>query len=331
MKMKVLVTGANGLLGAHVVCELLNRSFDVRAMIRRGCNMKALDGLSCELFQGSITSKSHVENAVRNCDYVIHAAARTSQSPSKLEAFYEPNIQSTKILFEACKKYGVKRFVFVSTANCFGSGTSFLPGNEQTPFPSWLKKSGYAYSKLLAQQMVLSNSEESSLDTIVVNPTFLIGENDVKPSSGEIFFHIINRRIVFYPPGGKNFVDVKSVARGIVNAMLKGKKGESYLLAGENVSYADFFKTVTKIIHQKPVLIPVPAWFLKILGCAGDLLERRFNIPVQLTSANAKMLCIRNYYSAEKAIKEIDFEVIPLQQSLEKAILWFRTNNYIKF
>ncbi|QGY44538.1 NAD-dependent epimerase/dehydratase family protein [Maribellus comscasis] len=325
--MKVLVTGANGLLGSHIVRELLNRKFDVRAMVRKGSNLEALKGLNCEFFKGRITNKTDVEKAVKDCDYAIHAAARTTQTPSQLEAFYKINVQSTKLLFEACVKYKITRFVFVSTANCFGNGTKVFPGNEKNPFPLWLKSSGYAYSKLLAQEMVLNKSGQYELDTVVVNPTFLIGENDVKPSSGEIFFHVVNKRFVFYPPGGKNFVDAKSVAGGVVNAMLKGKKRESYLLAGENLSYVDFFKTVMRITQQNPLLIPVPSWFLKLLGYGGDLLEKWFKVPVQLTSTNAKMICTGNYYSAEKAIKEIDFEVIPLQQSLEKAILWFQKNN----
>jgi dihydroflavonol-4-reductase len=329
--MKVLVTGANGLLGSHVVGELLNREFRVRAMVRKGSNLKALQGLDCEFFYGQITNSSDVESAVTDCDYVIHAAARTSQIPSRLDAFYQPNVQSTKFVFDACIKCNIKRFVFVSTANCFGNGTKLLPGNEQNPFPKWLKSSGYAYSKLQAQQMVLSKYEKSKLDTVVVNPTFLIGENDVKPSSGAIFFHVVNKMFVFTPPGGKNFVDAKIAAHGVVNAMLHGKKGESYLLAGENLSYKEFFKKVVNFTNQKTIFFKIPAWLLKLLGFGGDVLEKFFKIPVQLTSTNAKMLCVENYYSAEKAVKEIGFSMIPVQLSLEKAILWFQKNNYIKF
>lgn len=326
--MKVLVTGANGLLGSHVVRQLLQQNFTVKAMVRNGSNLKSLAGLGCEFFEGQITSKQDVENAVESCDYVIHAAARTSQISSRLDRFYKPNIESTQFLLDACLNYRIKRFVQVSTANCFGNGSKEFPGNEQKPFLPWLKNSGYAYSKLLAQQLVLKTSEEEGLDVVLVNPTFLIGENDVKPSSGEIFFHVINKRFVFCPPGGKNFVDVEKAAAGVVNAMLKGKKQECYLLAGENISYKEFFQRVIQITGGNPKFIHLPSVLLKLLGVLGNALEKGFRFPVRFTSVNMKMLCEENYYSAQKAEKEIAFEIVPVQESMERAILWFKSNNY---
>ena len=328
--MKVLVTGANGLLGSHVVRQLIKQKFDVRAMVRKDSNRKALDEVTCGFFEGRMTNRNEVETAVQGCDYVIHVAAKTSQSPSDVKAFYKPNVESTRYLIDACLKWKVKRFVFVSTANCFGNGPKTAPGNEQKPFMPWLKKSGYAYSKLLAQQMVLQETKQQKLDAVVVNPTFMIGDNDTKPSSGKILFHVLNKRVVFYPPGGKNFVDAETAAQGVVNAMLKGKSGACYLLAGENLSYIAFFRMVTGVAKQKSTFIQIPFWLLKTAGFVGGILEKVFHIPVQLTGVNAKMLCEDNFYTAQKAMNEIDFEMFPIRQSIEKAILWFRKNNYIK-
>ncbi|GET31147.1 HpnA protein [Prolixibacter bellariivorans] len=327
--MNVLVTGANGLLGSHVVRKLAEQKFAVRAMVREGSNRKALEGVTCVLFEGRITDKEEVERAVSGCDYVIHVAAKTSQAPSNVEAFYKTNIESTRYLIDACLRCKVKRFVFVSSANCFGNGTKSAPGNEQKPFMPWLKKSGYAYSKLLAQQMVLQEIKQQ-LNAVVVNPTFMIGDNDTKPSSGRIFFHVLKKPVIFYPPGGKNFVDVETAAQGVVNAMLNGKRGECYLLAGENLSYLEFFKMITGVVGQKSVFIQIPSWVLKTAGFVGDMLEKIFHIPIQLTAVNAKMLCENNFYTAQKAMNEIDFEMTPIYQSIEKTILWFRKNNYIK-
>lgn len=326
--MKVLVTGANGLLGSHVVIALLKSQYQVRAMVRKGSNLKALEGLNYENFEGLITKYSDVENAVEGCKYVIHAAANTAQTPSHLEAFRKPNIDSTKLLIEACKKDHVQRFVFVSTANCFGNGSKKNPGNENSPFLPWLKNSGYAYSKFLAQQLVLNETDKNNMDAVIVNPTFLIGANDIKPSSGKIFSHILNKKIVFYPPGGKNFVDAETAAFGVVSALEKGEKGECYLLAGENHSYKEFFQIVKKFTSQKTVFIPFPEWILMSAGKFGDRIEKFFNRSVQLTSVNAKMLCLGNYFTPEKAINELNFEVTPTKESVEKAILWFQKNKY---
>lgn len=328
--MKVLVTGANGLLGSHVVRALLKNRHEVRAMVRRGSNLKALEGLNYEIFEGLISKKSDIEKSVEGTEFVIHIAANTAQTSSKLEAFRKPNIDSTKFLIDSCKKHNIKRFVFVSTANCFGNGTKENPGDENTPFLPWLKNSGYAYSKYLAQQIVLKETVENNFNAVIVNPTFLIGANDVKPSSGQIFSHVLNKNLAFYPPGGKNFVDVETAAKGVVRALEKGKTGECYLLAGENHSYKEFFQIIKKITKQKTVLIPIPKWLLLIIGRLGSFIEMVLKKQVQLTYANTKMLCLGNYFTAEKAINELGIKIISTKHSAEKAILWFQSNNYFK-
>lgn len=325
---KVLVTGANGLLGSHIVRELLKRKYSVRALVRKGSNISALEGLDIELFEGQMTQKQDVFAAARNCSFLIHSAAKTSPKPTDVEAFKIPNIKSTEYCIEVSKKYQLKRFVFVSTANTIGNGTRENPGNEERPFMPWLKKSGYAYSKFIAQEMVLDETKNSNLDAVVVNPTFIIGENDVKPSSGQIFSQILNKPAAFYPPGGKNFVDAETAAIGVVNAMEKGISGNCYLLAGENLSYKDFYKMVAEVAGQNPVLIPVPQFILMTLGFLGDFSERVLKIPVRLTKVNARMLCEDNYYTPAKAIKELDLPLIPAREAAEKAIDWFRENNY---
>lgn len=325
---KVLVTGANGLLGSHIVSELLKRNYKVRVLVRKKSNLKGLHGLDVEIFEGEVTQKEDVLQAAKGCNFLIHCAAKTSPKPSDVKAFKDVNIKTTEHCIEACKTHGFKRFILVSTANCFGNGTMENPGNEQRPFIPWLRKSGYAYSKFIAQQMVLNETQNNTLDAVVVNPTFIIGERDVKPSSGRIFFNVINKSVVFYPPGGKNFVDARAVATGTVNAMEKGKPGECYLLAGENMSYKKFFKMASEIAGQKPVFIPIPRFVLIGLGYLGDFSENVLNKPVNLSKVNARMLCENNFYTPAKAIKELGFQLISVREAAEKAIRWFRENNY---
>jgi dihydroflavonol-4-reductase len=324
--MKILVTGANGLLGAHVVRELLNRNYLVRVMVRPESNLRALKGLKIEYFKGQITKKEDVKKAVEGCSCVIHAAARATHKPTTLKAFSEINIDSVSHVAEACRIKGVKRLVFISTANCFGNGSKLNPGTEKHPFLPWMKHSGYAYSKFLAQQLILKESNAGRIDAVVVNPTFIIGANDVTPGSSQIFSFLLNKRIAFYPTGGKNFVDAGAVATGVVNAMEKGKSGECYLLAGENLSYSEFFKLTVQIASQRSLLIPVPCFILKLLGYAGDFSEKVLNKPVQLTRVNAQMLCMENYYIADKATKELQFPFVPVEKAIKKTLNWFRNN-----
>ncbi len=319
--MEVLVTGANGLLGSHVVAELIKRNYKVRALVRPDSNLTALNGLPVNLFKGQLSLKADVELAVSGCSHVIHVAAMAVQKPTRLEAFRKINIGSTRFITEACKKSGVRRMVFVSTANCFRNGTKANPGREDGDFPSWMKKSGYAFSKYIAQQLVLEEVRKGELNAVVVNPTFILGK-DTKPDGGKIFSFIRNKRIAFYPAGGKNFVDACAAAQGVVNAMEKGREGEAYLLAGENLSYRRFFKIVKKHTGQSTLLIPLPCFLLKLAGRAGDFCEKVLNKPVSLTHVNARMLCLKNYYTPAKAIKELDFPFVPARQSIVETLNW---------
>lgn len=327
-KEKVLVTGANGLLGSHIVRELLNRNYSVKALVRKGSDLRALDGLNIDIFYGQMTQKKDIHSAASGCDFLVHSAAKTSPKPSDVEAFKIPNIKSTEYCIEASKKYRLKRFVFVSTANTIGNGTKENPGNEEQPFMPWLRESGYAFSKFIAQQMVLDETKNNALNAVVVNPTFIIGEKDVKPSSGQIFSHILNKPAAFYPPGGKNFVDAGSAAFGAVNAMETGKSGECYLLAGENMTYKEFYKMAAEIAGQNPVLIPIPRFILLALGYAGDFSENVLKLPVRLSKVNARMLCEDNYYTPAKAMKELKLPLTSARKATEKAIDWFQANNY---
>lgn len=325
--MKVLVTGANGLLGAHVVRELVKKNYKVRVLVRPGSDLRALEGLDVEIVRGQITENKDVQNTVKECDFVIHAAARTTQKPTRLEAYRNVNLNSTRYLIEACKKQNVKRMVYVSTANCFGDGTKTSPGTEQTPFQPWLKNSGYAYSKYLAQQMVLEETQNGNFDVVVVNPTFIIGAGSITASSGQIFSHILNKKVIFYPPGGKNILDAEAAAFGVVQALEKGRAGECYLLAGETLTFREFLNLSLRIAGQNTVLIPVPGFILSFLGLLGDFSERLLNIQVRLTSVNARLLCLKNYYSPAKAIKELNFPFVPAETAIQKAIRWSECKN----
>jgi dihydroflavonol-4-reductase len=320
VEMKVLVTGANGLLGSHVVRELLKREYPVRVLVRPHSNLKALDGLEVDFFYGNLTDPEDVLKAVIGCTHVIHSAARAVHSPSLLEAYRKVNIDSTDYILEACIKEGVQRLVYVSTANCIGNGTKANPGTEDRPFVPWFKGSGYAYSKLLAQQMVLAGVESGTIDAVVVNPTFIIGSFPGASGTSKLFSFVLFKKVAFYPFGGKNYVDAEAAAAGTVNAMEMGRKGECYLLAGENHTYMEVLKLLANVAGHQVILLPMPVVLLKLAGIFGSFIEKIFKIPVLLTYVNARMLCHENYYSPAKAMRELGMPLIPTVVAVKKAL-----------
>lgn len=324
---KVLVTGANGLLGANIIRQLLKDGYQVKAMLRKNYNPISIKGVDCELFIGEISNETDVFNAVSGCSYVIHSAANTSQISNNFEDFRKTNIEATKLLIKASKVHNINRFVFVSTANCFANGSIAQPGHENSIFMPWLKESHYAYSKFLAQTEVLREVSENSFPAIIVNPTFMLGAYDSKPSSGKLLLYATKNRILFYPPGGKSFVDVEYVVKSISNSLDNGIIGECYLLAGGNMSYKQFFKRVGQITGKRKILIPIPKAFLLALGRIGNILQSYFSLSLSLNLVNTKLLSLDNYYSNRKAIQSLAFMDTEIDKPIQSALLWFSKNN----
>lgn len=325
--MRALVTGGNGFLGANLIKELSSFGWQVRAMVRNTADLRSLKGLEYEMFHGEITNNEHIKKAAEGCSIIIHTAANTSQN-ALLSEYYDVNVNGTKNVIDAVKYNRIGRLIFVSTANTFGNGTKEIPGNEEIPINPVFARSGYAKSKLIAQQLVLEAVKKEKINATVVNPSFMIGPNDAKPSSGRIILHYYKKRLLLLPPGGKSFIHVKDVVRGICNAIDKGKSGECYLLTNENLTYAEFFDKLSEITGISQTKIMLPAAILRTTGVFGNLAVK-LGIRTEINMVNAQMLCEENYFSAAKAISDLKLPQTPVKDAIKDAVEWFSDNGYL--
>ena len=321
--MTILLTGASGLLGANIAHELHRRGHSIRILARAGADLRAIAGLPFEWVKGDISDHIAVQQALEGCEAVIHSAALTGPAPSEYSYYEAVNLQGTIHLAEAALQQGVKRFVYVSTANTIGYGDQTCPGDEWSEFSLFRYNSGYINSKFLAQQYVLEQAAQKRLPAIVVNPSFMIGRYDSKPSSGRIILMGLKSRIQLCPPGGKSFVAVRDVAFGVCQALTEGQTGECYLLTGENMTYKQFFQTLNKVTGHRAIQVVLPWWL--ILGLAYLLASlARFKIgPEELSPVNARLACLGLYYSPEKAIRELGMPQTPIREAIREAVSWF--------
>lgn len=325
---KVLVTGGNGFLGSNLTRELYRLGYDVRVLIRPNADMKGIADIPCEIFRGHIDREEDVFQAVAGCNFVIHSASVTEQWSVAYEEYERINFTGTQHIVQACLTYEVEKLVHVSTANTIGPGSKEKPGTELNGFTLFHANSGYINSKYLAQQYVLEQVERRQLPAVIVNPTFMIGPNDVKPSSGKLLLYGLNRKILFYPPGGKNFVYIHDVCQGIINALHKGETGNCYLLAGQNLSYREFFGLVNKLENKSRWLVRIPRFVLKLGGFAGNIRKLLTGDTGKLNRSTAYMLCLDNYYSGRKAEMELSVQYTSAEEAVRKALQWFKEHNY---
>ena len=325
-KKKVFITGATGLLGANCVVEFLNQQFEVVAPVRKKSSFLIEKHPHLQVLEGNLSDFEFLRKALFGCHYVVHAAAETRQGFPTIEDYLPSNVQLTKNLLEVSVEMMVERFIHVSTSNVFGYGSMENPGTETTPIRSPFSKSPYVQSKIVAQQTVFSFQDK--LNVITVNPTFMLGAFDQKPSSGRIILHGIGKKIILHPTGGKNFLNASDAAKSICKLLERGENGETYLLSGENLSYRTFFKKLNASQNQKAWLIPIPQIVLVLAGLIGTLLKG-LGLKNELSLANMKILGVKNYYSNRKVVETTKIPFQPIEKGIEEAMEWFKKNGRI--
>ncbi|KAB1231698.1 NAD-dependent epimerase/dehydratase family protein [Chryseobacterium viscerum] len=319
---KICVTGATGLLGTNVIIKLLQNGYSVIALVRKKSTWLGEENENLKLVEADLSSD--LSSLLIDIDCIIHIAAETRQNLIRYDEYRKVNYEAVVNLFTQAESMKMKKFLLVSTANTLGYGNTAFWGSEKAPQLYPFTHSLYAQSKREAEDYLLNNCKNT--EVIIVNPTFMIGAYDSKPSSGKIIFWAWKKKLVFYPKGGKNFVHVEDAAHGIVNAIEKGRNAEKYLLANENLNYKDFFKKINRITHQKPMMLSIPNTVLNFLGLIGDGL-RKLNIKTNLSTSNMKALQICNYYNNQKSVEELGIRYQPVDKAIEEAIQYFTKNN----
>ena len=324
--MKVLVTGANGLLGHHVVMELLKRECEVKIIVR-SINKIYFDLTNVAYIIGSFGDRELVKGFAQSCDAIIHIGAVTDIDLLNYCDYKLINVDATKQLIEIAKELSIKHLVFVSTANTIGYGSKKRLADEAFPIQYPFTKSDYAKSKLEAERLFTDYAKNNHV--IIINPTFMVGSYDTKPNSGKLVIMGYKKRLLFMPNGGKNFVAVDDVAVACCNALTMGKSGERYLAAGVNLSFKKYFNIQRRVGGYKQKVIVFPSFLLRLTAFIGDFI-RLFKIKVSFCSRNINQLLIKEYYTNTKAKLDLSMPDTPLESAITDAISWFKFSGYIK-
>lgn len=318
----VFLTGITGLLGANVARMLLEAQYKVKALTRKKQLPDPLEHKNLQLLYGTL--KDNWRTELEKADYFIHAAGVSNPALLNYTDYQQVNVEFTKRLVQTCIEAKLEKFIYISSANTIGHGNYESLGEENMAIKDPFTRSLYAKSKLEAENYVLS--EKGSLHTIVINPTFMIGPYDSKPSSGKIILRALGKSVLFYPKGGKNFVNVKDVSQGILQCLEKEIPSERYLLANENLSYRHFYDKLNKITGHKPFMLGVPKSLLLLGGYFGDVL-RGLGVKTALSSTNMRILNIQNYYKNGKSKAALKMNYRSIDIAIGEAVEYFRKKN----
>lgn len=327
--MRVLITGGDGMLGSSICREALAQGYEVRVMVLPGRVVSVLEGIDVSYCYGNLLDPESLRQAVEGCDYVINVAASTQIWPRRSEMIWKVNFDSVKHLIEACKQFSIKRFVQIGTANSFGHGSVYAPGNEQTPFNGKAYQMDYVDSKYKAQRYLIDQCNAGQISAVVINPTFMIGPFDSGPSSGKMLMALFNGKLPGYTSGMKNFVASKDVAVAAVNALTMGKSGSCYIAGNENLSFEQFFTKACAVRGIPFTLKQIPNFFIYTVGFFSSIVSRVTGKAPKLGYHMAKQATMEQCYSPQKAREELNMPATPIEEAINDCIAWWKQNNYL--
>ena len=324
--MQAAITGATGLLGSNLAIQLLERGHSVRCTYRGARPPAHLDGFPIEWVRAELADAASLSAAFAGCAVVFHCAALISFLRRPTPAVIATNVDGTRNVIAAVRAASVARLVHCSSVVTCAISTSGAPVDETQPwnFADFGVDEAYSITKRQAEELVVAEVGRG-LDAVIVNPCYMLGPYDPKPSSGRMIIEVIQGRFPGSPTGMNNFVDVRDVCRGMIAAWQKGSSGERYILGQENLSYRDVLQLIAKVAGVKPPRLTLPKALALPAGLLGDVKQLITGREALINSVTVRYSYLSGYiFSSDKARRELGYAPGPLEPAIRDAISWFR-------
>lgn len=322
--MRILVTGATGFLGSHVVHALESRGHEVVPFARS--------------LGGDVLDARGVARAAAGCRAVLHCAGRVSRKPEDAEALYELHVGGTKTVLDACADVGVERAVVASSSGTVAvSDQPEHVGREDDPAPIGIvSRWPYYRAKLFAERAAMERNR-LGFEVLSVNPSLMLGPGDERGSSTEDVRTFLEGAVPAVPAGGLSFVDVRDAAEAMVLALEGGRAGERYLVGACNLTMRDFFARLSRISGVPAPWLPLPRSreIARIGARAMERLASRIGIAPRVDATSVEMAQCFWYVDAGKAERELRWKArdpnVTLHDTVEdlraRGVVWPRDDS----
>jgi dihydroflavonol-4-reductase len=321
---RALVSGGTGFVGSNIALRLLERGWQVRILERPGASRILLEGGPFEYFAGDVLIPDTLPPAMRGVDVVFHAAGVVDYWRQGVERMYQVNVEGTRNVMEAALEVGVDRVVHTSSTAAMGIHPNVMV-DETFTFNVKPERFVYGHSKYLAEQIVLDDVKKG-LPAVIVNPTTVIGPRDIRKVSSGTVVEIVNHCAPpLIPPGGTNVVPICDAAQGHVEAALKGRIGERYILGGENMTYLQLYQTIADVVGCGMKLKVMPLWMVSLTAGLTDILRPETSAPVPLTGDRLRLEAHLFYFDSSKAREAFRMPKTPLRITIGRTYEWYES------
>ena len=312
----ILVTGATGLVGSHLLLKLIEQDRVLVALYRSESKKNSTLNFLKERTKsakvaeiiwrkGDVCNQPSLAVAFEGITHLYHCAAFISFAHYKQETLMEVNQQGTTNLVNLAIKHQLKKIAYISSIAAIGSDTTSNSIDESTPWNADQDHTPYAYSKFGAELEVWRATQEG-VPAVIVNPGVILGTG-VEGNPLELLCNQIDNHLLFYPKGATGYVTVEDVVQVLTDLMDSEIKNERFILVAENWSYEQMLRRIALIRKKRPPRIGLRKSWLQIAwGLEGILSlfgKRRF-----MTQALISSLCDVKHIQGNRIIQESSFK-----------------------
>ena len=325
-----LVTGATGFLGGTICRQLIERGDKVRAFVLP--NDKAIKFIpkDVEIFEGDLCDINSLEKFFTVKEgietIVLHIASVVTVDPTYNQKVMDINVDGTKNIIDLCLTHKeCKKLVYCSSTGAIPELPKGQVIKEVDRFDESKVLGCYSQSKALATQAVLDAVKDRGLNACVVHPSGILGPEDFAiGETTSVVIEIINGEMPMGIAGSFNLCDVRDLAKGTILAIDKGRSGECYILANEEVSFKDFSKMLAEESGCKKIKMFLNLGMANMFAKMMEKQAKKKGTKPLMTTFSVYNLARNNTFDSSKARKELGYTTRSYEETIRDEVAWLK-------
>ena len=339
MSENVFVSGSTGLLGSHLLAELLKRECSIQAMYRSPKSIEEVKEIidhyalssqwdRIKWVKADVLDVDRLQELMEGVDQVYHCAALVSFDPSDAARLQKINVEGTQNMLNAAMIKKVKSFLHVSSTAAIGKGNPKDICTEENEWDNSDEISDYSKSKFSSEREVW-RAQEEGLETIIVNPCVIIGPGDPEKSSGTLF-STMSSGLKFYTEGGNAFVDARDVADIMVQLMNSNIRNERFLCIGENLKFREVFNMIADEMGVRRPYIKANAFMTGLVWRLMKIMSILTAKAPKITSESAASSHRTVLFSNDKVKDYLQYNFINIEDAIKNSVAFMKATQRLK-
>lgn len=337
----ILITGATGLVGCHLMIELLQNDMQLRALHRNSSDLDRVkrvfsyytddpDSLftKIEWYKADLLDLSELDAAFHGVSQVYHCAALISFDPADKDRLYETNVLGTTHIVNLCIQNGVEKICHVSSIAALGDAYEDEIINEEVDWDD-RTVANYAITKYRAELEVWRCVQEG-VPAVIVNPGIIIGPGFWHTGSGTLF-KMVAKGQKWYPPGGTGMVTIRDVVQAMTGLMTSDIQNERFILVNKNMSYKEIFSMIAREFDKPEPVRELKVWQLRLLLPLDWLRSKLQGKSRRITKDNLRSVSRRKVYDGQKIVSAMPFNYELLAEAVYFGCQMFKKEYPEKF